>query len=127
MDKTTRSSERGSARLKLIIFLAVIVVVGYAGYLYIPVAYQAHLFKDLMNHQVNVAVTQGYPPPWVKDQLTKAAPEYEVPQDAIINPMHRENRMECTVQFSRPIEFPGYTYEYNFDYTAKSTTFLTFK
>lgn len=127
MNKTTRSSERGSARLKFIIFLAVIVVIAYAGYLYIPVAYQAYLFKDLMNHQVNVAVTQGYPPQWVKDQLTKAAPEYEVPQDAIINPMHRENRMEVTVQFSRPIEFPGYTYEYNFDYTAKSTTFLTFK
>ncbi len=127
MNATARTSERGSARLKLILFLAAFAVVGYASYLYIPVAYQAYLFKDLMNHQVNVAVTQGYPPQWVKDQLTKAAPGYEVPQDAIINPTHRDNRMEVTVQFTRPIEFPGYTYEYNFDYTAKSTTFLTFK
>jgi hypothetical protein len=95
--------------------------------MYVPVAYQAYLFKDLMQHNVDVASTQGYQPTWVKDQLVKSAPEYGVPPDAVIDPAQRDNRIEVTVQFARPIEFPGYTYQYHFDYTAKSTAFLTFK
>jgi hypothetical protein len=122
-----RSNERGSARLKFIITLAVLACVGYAGYLYIPVAYRAYLFKDLMQHYVDVAGAQGYQPAWAGEQLLKSETEYEVPSNAIITPAARDSRIEVRVQFTRPIEFPGYTYMYEFDYTAKSTAFLSFK
>ena len=36
-----------------------------------------------------------------------------------------DNRLEARVQFTRPISFPGYTYDYEFDYTAQSTSFLS--
>ncbi len=127
MNTKQRTSERGSARLKFIIVIAIIAVGAYALYMYVPVAYQGYLFKDLMQHNVDVASAQGYPATWVRDQLVKSAPEYGVPADAVISPAQRDNRMEVTVQFVRPIEFPGYTYQYNFDYTVKSTAFLTFK
>jgi hypothetical protein len=127
MNTKERTTERGSARLKFIIVIAIIGVVGYLAYMYIPVAYQAYLFKDLMQHEVDVASSQGYPPTWVKDQLVKSAPEYGVPANAVINPTQRDNRIEVTVQYVIPIELPGYTYEYNFDHTVKSTAFLTFK
>jgi hypothetical protein len=122
-----RVGERGGARAKFLIVVGLLAVVGYTGYLYLPVAYQAYLFKDVMRHNVNVAATQGYPPTWVSDQLTKAAREYEVPPNAIITPTQRDNRIEVRVQFTKPIEFPGYTYDYEFDYTAQSTAFLTIK
>jgi anaerobic selenocysteine-containing dehydrogenase len=127
MNMNERTTERGSARLKFILVMAVIGVVAYMGYMYLPVAYQAYIFKDLMQHDVDVASSQGYPVSWVKDQLVKSAPEYGVPADAVITPAQRDNRIEVTVQFVRPIEFPGYTYQYNFDHTVKSTAFLTFK
>jgi hypothetical protein len=127
MNMNQRTTERGSARLKFILVMAVIGVVAYMGYMYLPVAYQAYIFKDLMQHDVDVASSQGYPVSWVKDQLVKSAPEYGVPADAVITPAQRDNRIEVTVQFVRPIEFPGYTYQYNFDHTVKSTAFLTFK
>jgi hypothetical protein len=127
MNTNGRTTERGSARLKFILVMAVIGVLAYMGYMYLPVAYQAYLFKDLMQHDVDVASSQGYPPSWVRDQLVKSAPEYGVPADAVIEPTQRDNRIEVTVQFVRPIEFPGYTYQYNFDHTVKSTAFLTFK
>ena len=122
-----RSSERGSARLKLLIFLLVVGAIGYAMYLYVPVAYHAYLFKDWMQHTVDVASASGYQPTWVNDQLTKSLPEYEVPSDAIITPATRDNRIEVRVQYTRTIEFPGYTYQYQFDHTARSSAFLTFK
>lgn len=127
MNKSARTNERGSARLKFIIVIAIIGIIAYVGYVYVPVAYQAYLLKDLMQHDVDVAATQGYPASWVKDQLTKAAKEYGVPPDAVIEPTQQENRVAVRVQFKRPLEFPGFTYQYSFDHTARSTTFLSFK
>jgi hypothetical protein len=122
-----RSGERGSASLKFVIVMAIMGGCAYAGYLYIPVAYHATVFKDLMQHQVDVASAQGYKPQWVADQLMKNAPEYEIPPDAVYTPFVRDSRLEIRVQYVRPIEFPGYTYNYEFDHTVKSTAFLTFK
>ena len=122
-----RSNERGSSRLKLILVLAFFGCLAYAGYLYIPVAYQAYLYKDLMQHYVDVAAAQGYQPAWAGEQLLKSEAEYEVPSNALITPAARDNRIEVRVQFTRPIEFPGYTYYYEFDHTVKSTAFLSFK
>src|ERR1044072_9743582 len=92
--------------------MAIMCSVAYAGYLYIPVAFQARTFKDLMQHYADVAVAQGYPPSWAGEQLRKQAAEYEVPADASITAAQRDNRVEVRVQFVRVIEFPGYTYNY---------------
>jgi hypothetical protein len=122
-----KQGERGSARLKFIIVMVVFAVVAYAGYLYVPVAFDAYYFKDVMQNKVDIAATQGYETSWVKDQLDKSKAEYHVPPEAIIAPTRNDNRIEVRVQFTRPISFPGFTYDYEFDHTAKSTTFLTIK
>ena len=127
MTKRTFSNETGGARLKFLVTMLIITCVGYVGYLYVPVAYQAYLLKDLMQHNVDVAVSQGYAPAWVSDQLWKTGAEFGLPKDASVTPSQRDNRIEVRVQFTKPIEFPGYTYAYEFDYTAKSTAFLSFK
>ncbi len=127
MNIIVKSSERGSARLKFLIVVAVLGVLGYVGYTVIPVKYQEFLLKDLMQHNADVAATQGYPPAWASEQLAKAAPEFGVPPDAEITSERQDNRVIVRVHFKRPIEFPGYTYEYEFDHTVKSTAFLTFK
>ena len=123
--KKAAKSEQGGARLKFLIVIAIIGFLAYVGYGYVPVAYNAYLFKDEMQIKVDAATNMGHPPAWVSDQLSKSAPEYGVPPDAIIAPQVQGGRMECRVQFSRPIEFPGYTYEYNFDETVKGTTFMS--
>ena len=122
-----RTGERGSANLKFLVVMALLCSAAYAGYLYIPVAFQAHAYKDLMQHYADVAASQGYPPSWAGEQLVKSAPEYDVPADAAITPERRDDRLVVRVHFVRPIEFPGYTYNYEFDYTVKSTAFLVLK
>jgi hypothetical protein len=121
------SAERGGARLKFLLVILIIAITAYAAYLYVPVAYQAFLLRDRMQHDVDVAATQGYPPSWVHDQLVKSASEFDMPADAVILPAQKDNRVEVQVRFTRLIVFPGYTYEYQFDYTAKSTAFLSGK
>ncbi|HET6980191.1 MAG TPA: hypothetical protein VFI24_27910 [Pyrinomonadaceae bacterium] len=122
-----RSGERGSASLKFLIVMAILGACAYAGYLYVPVAYHANVYKDLMQHYCDVAGTQGYKPSWVAEQLLKNGPEYNVPANASITPVQRDNRIEVRVYYVVPIEFPGYTYNYEFDHTVKSTAFLAFK
>ena len=125
--RTNRSGERGGASLKFLIVMAIMGAVIYAGYLYVPVAFQANAYKDLMQHYADVAATQGYAPSWTAEQLMKNGPDYGVPENAIITPAKRDQRIEVRVQFVKVIDFPGYPYNYEFDYTAKSTAFLTFK
>ena len=122
-----RSGERGSASLKFLIVMAILGATAYAGYLYVPVAFNAATYKDLMQHYADTAATQAYSASWVGDQLAKSAPEYGVPPDAVITPVLRDGRIEVRVQFVKVIEFPGYPYNYEFDHTVKSTAFLSFK
>jgi hypothetical protein len=119
-----RHSEQGGARAKLIIFIVIFALVIYAGYLYIPVTIDAYYFKDIMQSKADQAVVQGFDSGWVTEQLKKSGRDYNVPDDAAITAGQKEGRMEVHVQFTRPISLPGYTYNYEFDHTFKSTTFL---
>lgn len=124
MTHCARAGERGSARLKFLIVMAILGAVACAAYFYVPVAYHAYLYKDLMQTKVDAAAALAYPPAWVTDQLTKSGPEYDVPPEAVITPTQENDRVQVRVQFSKTIEFPGYTYVYEFDHTAQSTQFL---
>ena len=119
------NNERGGARLKLIVFLLIFALVLYAGYLYVPVTIDAYYYRDIMQNLVNQAAAQGNNANWVRDQLVKNGPDYHVPPDATITATTQDKRVEVRVQFKRPIVTPFYTYDYEFDHTAQSTTFLT--
>jgi hypothetical protein len=128
MSTNLRASERGGARLKFLLVIALVAVVAYCGYQFIPVAYQSYQLKDLMQHDVDTAVALGKPPSWIQEQLVKSSLDYGIPKDAVITAVQQsDNRLEVRVQFKQPIEFPGYVYDYEFDYTAKSSTFLSIK
>ena len=124
MTEFARSGERGGSRLKFLIVVSILAAVACTGYFYVPVAYNAYLYKDLMQTKVDAAAALGYAPVWVSDQLTKSAPEYGVPPEAIIDPTVENERVKVRVQFSKLIEFPGYTYVYQFDHTVQSVEFL---
>lgn len=119
------NNQSGGARLKLIVFLTLFAIILYAGYLYLPVAVDSYYYKDIMQNMVNQAAAQGSDAGWVKDQLLKNAPDYHVPPDASIVATVQDKRVLVHVKFTRPIVTPVYTYNYEFDQTAASTTFLT--
>ena len=122
--KTLHQNQQGGARAKFIISLVLFALVIYVGYMYVPVSVDAYYFKDEMQKKVDLATATGKDTEWIKDQLTKLEPEYHVPPDAAITGVQREGRLEVRVQFTRPISFPGYTYNYAFDHTATSGSFF---
>lgn len=127
MNTKARAGEQGSARLKFIIVIAIFAVAAFAAYQFLPTAYEAYQLKDLMQTQVDTAVGVGKPATWVRDQLLKNAKDYGIPADAVIEPQQMDNRMEVRVRFVKPIDFQLFVWNYEFDYTAKSITFISVK
>jgi hypothetical protein len=118
--------ERGGTRLKFLIVIIVLAVLAYSGYQYIPVAYQAYLFKDYMQQTVDKAVGTGQNVAWVEAQLTEGGKQYDV-LNPEVKALMRDSRMEARVRFKRPIALPFYTYPYEFDHTVRSTEFFVTK
>jgi hypothetical protein len=123
---TARQDERGAARLKFIIVIALTALVVYMAMQYVPVAYRAYSYKKFMQDTVDKASMMAHSGDWVTSQLKASAGEYGVPPEAEIMTLPRDGRMETTVKFTRPIKLlPIWTYQYNFEETVKSTQSLS--
>lgn len=120
--RDARHGERGSSTVRFIIVLLVVGTIIYMGIQYVPVAYSYRNFRTFIQESVDSAAARGQGPEWVKTRLQANAKDYGVPGDAKIITTVQEGRITATVQFTRPINLlPVWTYDYPFDYTAKST------
>ncbi|MGI9107511.1 MAG: hypothetical protein ACR2G4_14835 [Pyrinomonadaceae bacterium] len=122
--RTRWAGERGGSRLNFLIVIAVIAAVGYAGYQYVPVAFQASQLKVFMQDTVNSAVITDKNAQWAQEQLRKNLPDYGVPANALVTVANRQSRLEAHVQYTVPIPLLVTTYEYKFDHTARSSNFF---
>ena len=101
-----RSSERGSAGTKFLLVFAVIVLIGHAGYNYVPVAYEA----ESMKNEMQTAVVQGMALPArvnpvenVKSRIIRAAQINSVPEDVFIEVKQSANTMSAHVVYAKQI------------------------
>jgi hypothetical protein len=125
-----RVSERGSAGVKFLIALAIIVLAGHAGYNYVPVAYDAASLKSDMD----TAVLQGLALPGkispvdnVKERISKAIVVNNIPQGATLDVKQAGNGVTARVTYQQQVNilpFGLYKYNYAFDYTSTPTGFL---
>ena len=123
-------SESGSAGVKFLITMAVIVLIGNAGYNYVPVAYDAESMKTDMQ----TAVLQGLALPGkvsaidnVKGRIAKAIQTNNIPADAFVDVRQAGNSITARVVYSQQVNilpFGMFKYNYQFDYTATPTGFL---
>ena len=126
-----RESERGSAGAKFIATLVVIMLVAHAGYNYVPTAYDAESFKTDMG----TAVLQGLALPGklnpvdnVKARIAKSIQANNIPVDALVDVKMSGNILTAHVTYAKQVNilpFGIYRYNYQFDYTATPTGFLT--
>lgn len=126
-NRTDRRNERGGSTLKFLIVMAILISLAFSGYNYVPVAYNAYLFKDLMQQNVDKAAALSQSGDWVKSQLRANAAEFGVPPNATMATALDAGRMQVRVQFTRPIPLLVYTYEYKFDETIKSRDLSNYK
>lgn len=126
-----RQNERGGAGVKLTIVLVILFLTAYAGFNYVPVAYEAESFKS----EMYTAVVQGLAVPGrglspvaaVKERVQRAAIANDIPQDAILDVKQVNQVVQAHVVYSKSVDILPlglYRYEYHFDHTATPTGFL---
>ena len=118
------TTERGSSRLNFLISMVVIAAVAYAGYQYVPVAYQASQLKVFMQDTVNNAVITDKDARWAEDQLRRNLTMYGAPPDARVTVVNSAGRIEAHVEYTVPVPLLVTTYEYKFDHTVRSNNLL---
>jgi hypothetical protein len=116
---------RGGSRLNFLLTMAILIVGGYCAYQFVPVYYTASQLETFMQDTVNKAAVTNKTPAWVEQQLRANAEYYSLPPDALIESNVRSDRLEAHIMYVLPIPLFVTTYQYKFDYTAKSSTTMT--
>ena len=130
LNSSNRSSERGSAGVKLVLVFVVLGLLAHAGINYIPVAYQGASFRQ----EMDTAVVRGLgasgrikPMDAVTASIKRASFDYDIPDDAFIEIKPVNGIVEAHVAYQREVNmlpFGLYKYKYDFDYLAKPTGYL---
>src|SRR5688500_2993601 len=101
-----RSSERGGAAVKALLIGLVLVLIANAGYNYVPVAYAGASFRQ----EMDTAVVKGLAAPGqlkpadvVKAHIQRAARDYEVPSDAVVEIKPAGNMIQAHVAYSKEV------------------------
>ena len=129
----TRRGERGEGQLKLVIFLAVVFLGGFAGYQYIPVAYNGATFKQEMQTIVDqssaIPAAQGNMAGWVQRKLEAAMLSYGVPKNAALEVKSQEGAgITASLKYTKQVDilpFGLYAYPYDFQNTVSTSGMLT--
>ena len=123
-------SERGSASVKFMAILLFIVLLANAGYNYVPVAYDGASFKQEMETAVVkglAASGQMKPMDVVTSHIRRAASEYGVPQEALIEITPNKGYISAHASYQKNVNilpFGIYKYQYKFDHTAAPKGYL---
>lgn len=128
-----QSSEHGGAGVKFLLIVIVLFLIGHAGYIYIPAAYQAEDYKQRMNELVTNAFAMPQAPTSnaevLKQRLRIYGNDYGIPANALIKVDKMDNgALRAQVKFSKEMEilpFHLYKYNYEFEHTATPNGFLT--
>jgi hypothetical protein len=125
-----RPAERGGAGVKLLLIGLVLALVGNAGYNYVPVAYEGASFRQ----EMDTAVVKGLaasgrlkPLDVVKAHIQKAATDYRIPAEAVVDIKPAGDSIQAHVVYTKQISmlpFGLYRYNYQFDHTAVPVGYL---
>ncbi len=114
---------RGDSKLGCILWLAVLAVFVLIAVKAVPVKLAATELYDYMDEQARFAGRAS--PEALKARILRRAKELELPVENKNISVERRGgtvRMRCT--FTVPVEFPGYTYNWDFDLLVDRKVFL---
>lgn len=125
-----RKAERGSASIKVLLIFLGLFLVGHGLWNYVPVAYNGASFKQEMDTAVVKALAasgQIKPLDVATATVTKAAHDYDVPADAIIEVKNEKGVVQVHASYTKPVNILPlglYKYDYKLDYTARPVGYL---
>lgn len=124
-NQTAGRGERGGTRLTFLIVVALLVGGGYFAYNYIPVAYSGAKYKEEMQRAVDQAAAMGRGVDWINSEITKAGQLNDVPAGAEVRvDKLGQGGYRATAKYTHPINLVFFNYNYNFEESVTSSSFL---
>jgi hypothetical protein len=124
-------SQRGSANLKLLRTVLLFFLLGNALVNYLPVAYNTENLRQEMHAAVlqgmSLPPTMGNPAEVTKKRITNVMKVNNIPSYAFLEVKQVNNAIQARVAFTQPIPllpFGLYDYNYQFDYTTNTGSYL---
>ena len=117
-----RISERGEGKGGCIVGLIILLAAVFIAYKMIPVKIRSAEMRQTVTDEAKIAGSKN------EEQIRKSilAKAYELKLN--VNPERLEvnkanERIKIKVEYTVPVEFPGYTYNWNFRHTADAPVF----
>ena len=118
-----RSRQSGDGKIGCVLWLAVFAIAGLIAYKMIPVRIQSAELYDFMVEQAKWAANQ--PSDGIKKAIVSRAKELDLPVEADdVRVEKGGDRIRMEAQFTVPVEFPGYTYYWDFHHMVDRTIFV---
>lgn len=124
-------SQRGTASIKLLRTILVLYLLGNAVFNYLPVAYNSENLRQEMHTAVlqgmSLPPTMGNPLEVTKKRLQNAIRANNIPSYAHLEVKQVNNIIQARVIYTQPISilpFGLYDYNYQFDYTTNTGSYL---
>lgn len=92
---------------------------------YLPVAWRARVLQDEMQMTVNQAAALNRPIDWAEKQIRASIKDNNLPPDAYVLTRRDGAYIEANVQFAQSIPLPGYTYNFQYNRSVRSSAGLS--
>lgn len=114
--------QRGEGQFGCIVGLVILIAAGWVAYKMIPVKVKT---ADLRRTVTDSARSAGrMKDPQIRRAILEKAKQLDLPvSNRDINIQRRSEIIRIEVQYTVPVEFPGYTYNWDFDLRAENPIF----
>jgi hypothetical protein len=111
----TRREQRGAARLKAILWTAVLVFVAYAAFKIIPVYIAEYQLADKMQEQARFAVVNHYTEDQIRTTIYKTAQELDIPvAREQIKVLSSQQLVQISLDYTVPVDLIVYRVQLHF-------------
>ena len=109
-----RRSERGEGNLGCILWLLALALAVLIAWKAVPVKLQSTELYDYMDELAKFSAA-NVPPDQLKKRILDRAAQLQIPlQKENVRVQRNGDRIYMEVEYTIPVEFPGYTYQWNF-------------
>lgn len=118
-----KSAQRGEGNVGCVVWLIVVAIAVLIGWKAIPVKIRS---AELYDHMVDLTkYAASATPEQLEKQILDRARELELPLDKDHVTVQRVGeRIKMTAEYTVPLEFPGYTYNWSFDHEVDRPIFI---
>ena len=119
-----RKSERGEGNLGCILWLVALGIAILIAWKAVPVKMQSTELYDFMDETAKFRAERT-PPEELEKQIVDRAKQLNIPLDKKNVKVERKgDRIYIEVEYTIPVEFPGYTYQWHFRQTLDRPIFI---